>query len=124
MAYQAELVSGQRLTVMQQGKSTVVHFSSQQFGQQQAQQMSLTTGSWESTPVLFRTSALGWILQIEASQQRSFINVHANGIRVLSETPLLIHAQILRLQEIPDPAVPLMVIPDRVCAHCGNPLHA
>lgn len=105
MAYQAEFSPGQILTVMQQGSQTAIALSSLQFGQQQSQQMNLTTGAWKSPPTLFKTSSLGWILQIEALKERFFVNIQANGIRVLGEVPLLIHAQILRLEEVPDPAI-------------------
>jgi NADH pyrophosphatase NudC (nudix superfamily) len=102
MAYQTLLSVGQTLVVAQQGRQTEVTLTTLKFGQHQTQQMSVTTGNWVAPPVLFKTSSAGWILRIDTQKNQSFIHIQANGIRVLSETPLLKNVDIIRLEEIPD----------------------
>jgi hypothetical protein len=101
MTYLADLGNGQSLRIENVGAQTVLALMAQSAGQQQSQQMSLASGEWSTAPMLFKTP-MGLILQIESSTQRVFVQIQANGIHLLRDTPLLMGAEAIPLRETSD----------------------
>jgi hypothetical protein len=100
MAYTSDLAAGQHLNVENQGTQTLITLSSNAPGQQQSQRSGFETGIWIMTPILLRT-AIGLILQIEASQGKTFVLIQGNQIQVLTTPPIMTGADILPLHYEP-----------------------
>jgi zinc-ribbon domain len=96
MAYTSDLGAGQHLTVENQGTQTLVTLNSSTPGQQQSQRSSFETGTWIMTPILLRT-AIGLILQLEASQGKTFVLIQGHQVQILPTPPIMTGADILPL---------------------------
>lgn len=105
MAYQFDLAGSQQLYVGQQGQQTAIALTSNQSGQQQEQQSSFATGTWQGPPHLFRAAA-GYVLRIEAQQGQFFVQIQGSSLQLLSSPPALSQAELLSGQLVQPDATP------------------
>lgn len=95
--YVADLKSGQKIYIENQGEQTFITLSHDTPGQQQRQRSGFTAGQWVAPPVLFRTAA-GLVVQIETAQGRSFVQIQGNSMQLLSQVPSLMEAEVIAMQ--------------------------
>lgn len=110
-AYKCDLDNGQEVTVENQGSKTVITLVSGGSGNQQSQGNSFETGNWRYPPTVLRTSS-GVVLQIEAEEDRHFIQVQGNGMSKLDAAPDLSDADELPLHEVESDSASRHSMPD------------
>lgn len=99
MAYLCEIETGQTIYLDNQGNQTIITTLSSSRGQQQQSSSGFQTGSWTSTPEVFRTSN-GIIIKITTANSEYFWQVQGNSIGVMNNTPPLNNDQQLQLQQV------------------------
>lgn len=79
MVYTANLGNNQQVTIINQGKDTLITLLSSTPGQQQSQTNRFSTGIWNQPPNLSRISQ-GFVLEIQGECQTHFILIQGNRI--------------------------------------------
>ena len=79
MSYAANLTNNQRLAVANQGNQTNISLVSSSPGQQQSQNSSFTTGSWQAPPQLYRIGT-GFVLKLNGDRGTFYVSIQGNSI--------------------------------------------
>ncbi len=98
MAYLCELSPSQKVYFDVKANQTVVTTVSSSPGQQQQSSSSFTTGSWISTPVVYRNN-LGITIEIETAQGKHYINIQGNSMGMMNHAPVS-ESETLPLQQV------------------------
>lgn len=107
MAYVAELATGQRIYVDQQGNQTVVTVASHSAQQQQQSSSSFLTGTWTSPPEI-RLIGAGAIVVLHTADGEQLVQVQGSSIAMRSSVGIETSSQSQPMASAPTTAMPSM----------------
>lgn len=102
MSYAVNLTNNQKLAIANQGGQTNISLVSSSPGQQQSQNNSFTTGSWQTPPQLYRVG-MGFILKLNSDRGIFYVSIQGNSISTTT-APNLDNATEVELHQTDDSA--------------------